>query len=337
MKKYYLLTTLVCLFGTTILAQPVITYSGNAPQIGDVYNVSGAFGTYDPGQTGGNRHWDFSSVQPTISTESIAVNPASTPFAADFPDATISFSDTDPSYELYNYWEITNSEMSMLGMASDPGANQTIIHYPDPRIMIKYPFAYNDTYTDTYYYTYPSALMLIHRRGTIIATADAWGSVKTPADSYSSTLRIKKEKVYTDSVWNTGGELMSVTTHNETEYQWYTATSHYPVLDIQVTEAGSSLSYNSLAGGVENNWLTSQVTVWPNPADDIINVKLSDAVNDKIEIEIVSLTGQPLSRLNNTGNRQFSADVSKLTSGVYLLRLKGSSGSSTTSRFIVKR
>jgi len=337
MKKNYLITIISCLFTLGMAAQPVITYNGNAPQIGDVYNVSGIpYGsTFDPGPAGGGQSWDFSDVQPTLSMGTTAVNPASTPFADDFPEATISFRDNDPSYESYNYWQLSNSEMFILGIGTDPGPNQTIIHYLDSRKMMQYPFAFNDTYTDTYYYAYPSAIMLIHRRGTITATADAWGSVITPAGTYNSTLRIKKEKVYTDSVWNNGGDLMNVSTQSLTDYEWYTASSHYPVLNIEVTDEGASgISYSSLVGGIEDNALLSQISIYPNPADDIINVKLTDAVTDKMEIDIVNLKGQQLAQLEKTGNNQFSADISGLVPGVYFLKIKSSPGKSVSARFI---
>ncbi len=334
MKKNYFIIILACLFTIGITAQPVITYNGNAPQIGDSYNLSGTFGTFDPGLAGGGQSWDFSDVQPTISAGVTAVDPASTPFTDDFPEASIAFHDNDNSLETYNYWQLISSELFFLGMGSDPGTNPDIIHYSDPRKIMQYPFAFNDTYTDSYFYAYPSAVMLLHRRGTIIAMADAWGSVKTPAGSYNSTLRIKKVKTYTDSVWNTGGDLMSVTPHTETDFEWYTATSHYPVLHIQVTEAGTSLSYTSLAEGIEDNPLLSQFSIYPNPADDIINVKLSDGISGKVEISLLSQMGQQLTQFKETGNRQFSADIKGLAPGVYFIRIKSSSGNQATSKFI---
>jgi hypothetical protein len=334
MKKKYFITFIACLFTIGITAQPTITYNGNAPQIGDTYNLSGAMGTFNPGPAGGNQSWDFSDVQSTISAGVTAVYPSSTPFADDFPDATIAFRDNDTSYESYNYWQLTTSELYILGMGTDPGSNQNIIHYLDTRKNMQYPFAYNDSYTDTYFYSAPSVVMLIHRRGSITAIADAWGSVKTPADTYNNTLRIKKVKVYTDSVWNNEGDLMSVATHTVTDYEWYTATSHYPVLHIQVTEAGSSISYSSLVGGIEDNSLLSQISIYPNPADDIINVRLSDVISDKIEINLVNQMGQQLTQLTETGNHRFSADISRLAPGVYFIRIKSCSGNYAVSKFI---
>ena len=334
MKKNYFITILAYLFTMGLTAQPVITYNGNAPQIGDIYHESGSFGTFDPGPAGGGQSWDFSAIQPAISVEVTAVNPSTTPFANDFPEATIAFRDNDSSLESYNFWQLTGSEYFYIGMGTSPGPNPSINHYPDTKKIMQYPFAFNDTYTDNYFYDYPSALMLLHRRGTIITIADAWGNIKTPAGTYNSTLRIKKLMVYTDSVWNNGGELMSVTAHSETVYEWYTATSHYPVLHIQVTEAGTLISYTSLVGGIENNPLLSQISVYPNPANDIINVKLTDVISGKVEISLLNPKGQTLTQLTETGNRIFSTDISRLASGAYFIRIENNSGSFATSKFI---
>ncbi len=332
MKQNYFIIIIFCLLSVSITAQPVLTYSGNAPQIGDVYNASGIpyGGSFDPGPAGGNQNWDFSDIQPIISTSSAVVDAASTPFVDDFPDATIAYVNI-PTTNTYSYQQLTTSEMFYVGVVMDSDIN----HFPDSRKEMQYPFSYNDVYTDTYLFIFPSDLMLIHTQGTITVTADAWGSVKTPAGSYNSTLRLKKENVYTDSVWNTGGVLMSVTTYYETFYDWYTATSHYPVLSIMVTDEGaSSIAYATQTGGIEDNQLLSQITVWPNPADNIICVKFSDEITDKIEIEVVGLTGQSIMPLKESGNRQFSADISRLIPGTYLLLIKTGSGGVATSRFI---
>lgn len=334
MKKNYLFTIISCLFTIGTIAQPVITYSGNAPQIGDhIYASAVPYGSsFDPGPVGGNQSWDFSDVQSIISEEEIAVDPASTPNAADFPEATIAFHDPTSSYEDYSYSQITSSAMFHLG---DDQGSGNVFPYTDSRKEMQYPFSFNDTYSDTYSFASPSAVMLIHESGTITATADAWGSVKTPAGTYNSTLRIKKEEVIIDSVWNTGGDLMSVNTDSFTSYEWYTATSHYFVLGIGVDSDGaSSIAWTSSANGIKDNPLFSQITVFPNPADNIINVKLSDGISDKMEINVVNLTGQQLIRLAETGNRQFSADCSQLPSGVYFLNIKNSSGSFVIKKFI---
>ena len=334
MKKIYLFTIMFSLFSLGVAAQPVITYNGNAPQIGDHIYASGVpYGSsFDPGQAGGNQSWDFSNVEPIISMETIAVDPASTPNAADFPEATIAFHDPNSAYEDYSYSQITSSAMFYLGV-NDGYGNATLL--TDSRKEMQYPFSYNDTYTDTYSFASSSAIMLIHKSGTITTTADAWGSVKTPAGTYNSTLRLKKEGVYTDSVWNTGGDLMSVTTNSLTNYLWYTATSHYFVLGIEVTDEGASgISWSSSANGIKDNLLISQINVFPNPADNIINVKIAEGIAEELEIDLVSLSGEKLTQLTKSRSHQFSADISLLPSGVYFLRFKNGSGNIMTKKFV---
>ena len=331
MKKIYLIT-IICLIASGITAQPVITYSGNAPKIGDHFYYSGVpYGsTYDPGPAGGNQSWDFSDVQSVISIENIAVDPASTPNAADFPEATVAFTDHDNL--IFSYSQITSSAMFHLG---DDQGSGNVFPYTDSRKEMQYPFSFNDSYSDTYSFAFPSAVMLIHESGTITATADAWGSVKTPAGTYNSTLRIKKEEVIIDSVWNTGGDLMSVTTHSLTDYEWYTASSHYYVLAIEVTDDGTSgISWLSSPNGIAANGILSQAVIFPNPARNIINAKLSGDASDKMEINVVNLTGQQLMPLVKTGNGRFSADISQLPQGVYFLEIKNSSGNCVTKKFI---
>ncbi len=332
MKKNYLFTIILILFALGVVAQPVITYSGNAPQIGDhIYTSAVPYGSsFDPGPAGGNQSWDFSEVQPIISMENIAIDPASTPNAADFPEATIAFS--DPDNLIFSYSQITSSALIHLG--NDQGSGN-VFPYTDSRKEMQYPFSYNDTYSDTYSFAYPSALMLIHESGTITATADAWGSVKTPAGTYNSTLRIKKEMVFTDSVWNTEGDLMNVTSDSFTSYEWYTATSHYFVLSIGVDSDGaSSIAWTSSANGIKDNPLLSQINVFPNPADDIINVKLAEGISEELEIDLVSLSGKELTHLTETQYHQFTADISRLPSGIYFLRFKNGSGNIVAKEFI---
>ena len=334
MKKIYLFTIILTLFALEGVAQPVITYSGNAPQIGDHIYASGVpYGSsFDPGPAGGNQSWDFSNAEPLISVESVAVDPASTPNAADFPEATIAFHDPNTSDNDYSYSQITSSAWIHLGSIDAFGNSSP---YTDPRIEMQYPFSYYDTYTDTYSFASISSVMIIHESGTITATADAWGNVKTPAGTYNSTLRIKKVMVYTDSVWNTEGDLMNVTTDFFTSYEWYTATSHFFVLSIGVDSDGtSSIAWSSSTTGIEDNSLLSKITLFPNPADDIINVKIAGNITTKLTIDLINLPGQELIQLYETGNRQFSANISELPAGVYFLKIKTGSGNSITKKFV---
>ena len=334
MKKNYFFTIIIYLFTTGISAQPVITYNGNAPQEGDVYHFAGASGTFDPGSPGANQTWDFSSITPAFSTLVTAVNPASTPFAADFPESNFSFHYTG-DYESYSYDEVSTSEMLNDGVGFDPGGNnEYFIHYTDAVKLIQYPFSYNNTYTDTYYSAYSAVEgMLTHETGTITVTADAWGSVITPVGTYSNTLRVKSERNYTDSVWM-NNVFVYANTYTATDYEWYTASSHTSVFSISETDGGTSASYRSDAVGINNKTHLPEISIYPNPACNSIHVNLPKSNVDNARIDIISLTGQQVLQLIKTGNRQYSADISRLVPGVYFLSIKNSEGNIVTPGFI---
>jgi hypothetical protein len=221
------------------------------------------------------------------------------------------------------------------GVGFDPGGdNEFFIHYTDAVKLMQYPFSYNDTYSDTHYSSYTAAEgMETHENGTITVTADAWGSVTTPAGTYSNTLRVKSVRDYTDSVWMSGMFLYA-NAYTETDYDWYTATSHTPVFSISQTGDGSSATYRTDAVGISDNVTLSQISIFPNPASHSIHVRLPETCIENTQINVISLTGRQLLQLEKTGCRQFSADISALAPGVYFLSVKNSWRTVTTSKFV---
>ena len=334
MKKFYIITTIICLFTVGLTAQPVITHNGNAPQIGDVYHFSGTSGSFDPGAPGGNQSWNFSDINPTSSNTVTVVSPGSTPFAGVFTESTHSFHYTGSS-ELYSYAEVNASGFLNDGIGVDPGGvDETVIHYTNPVKLMQYPFSFNNTYTDTYFAVYSMTEgMVIHENGTIAVNADAWGSITTPAGTYNNTLRVKEERNYTDSIFM-DGVFVYVTSFTQTDYEWYTATSHTPVFSLSETGDGTSVTYRSETVGIEETPLLTQVSVYPNPADNTLNIRLPEGDMENAEISVVNLTGQQMLQFKNNGNLQLQADISGLAPGVYMLRIKSSTGNYTTSKFI---
>jgi len=334
MKKIYILTIIACLFTTGLTAQPVITHNGNASQIGDIYHFAGASGTFNPGPGGANQNWDFSNINPTFSNTVTVVNPASTPFADVFTESTHSYHYTG-SFENYSYAQITSSENLNDGVGFDPGGdNEYTIHYTDAVKLMQYPFSFNNTYTDSYFTAYSAVEgMLTHENGTITVTADAWGRVTTPAGTYNNTLRVKLERTYTDSVWM-DGIFIYANTYTQTDYDWYTATSHTSVISISETGDGTSATYRSETVSIKETPLLSPISIFPNPVGNTLNIKLSEGDIENAEISVVNLAGQQMLQLKNNGNHQLQADISGLAPGIYFLTIKNNSGAFSTKRFI---
>ncbi|MDP4283306.1 MAG: T9SS type A sorting domain-containing protein [Bacteroidota bacterium] len=79
--------------------------------------------------------------------------------------------------------------------------------------------------------------------------------------------------------------------------------------------------------------------IYPNPAKNSINVTIASPSNNKIEIEISDLAGKIVLRKATKivkGDNNLSVNVTNLSSGSYILKATGSSGSQTSITKFVK-
>jgi len=87
----------------------------------------------------------------------------------------------------------------------------------------------------------------------------------------------------------------------------------------------SSPEYIVTVGGIstavaENLQRVDMVKVYPNPAQNVVNVQFTDFTNQSVSIEIMDISGKQLQRvISNTENT--SIDISSLARGVYFLRI----------------
>ena len=90
------------------------------------------------------------------------------------------------------------------------------------------------------------------------------------------------------------------------------------------------ISYETVIDAVDdifkNNNNALNVEIYPNPAQDEINLKIDDQISKNGWVQIMDLTGTLVLRheLNNTGNS--SIDISNLQLGHYILVVKNSQG-----------
>ncbi len=82
---------------------------------------------------------------------------------------------------------------------------------------------------------------------------------------------------------------------------------------------GTILKYTNVTG-IEDNAQTETFSIYPNPANDLLTIQLSEP-NAKAEIKIYDQLGQIESFLN-VSTPQTKIDISNLTNGVYVIELK---------------
>ena len=100
---------------------------------------------------------------------------------------------------------------------------------------------------------------------------------------------------------------------------------------------GFELEYFQIAGINTYNGL-QEVSIFPNPATSVLNVKITDELAQDVTAEIVDITGKVLSVeqfSHNGGTQQQTLNISNLAKGIYLLNLKTQNGTRTC-KFIVE-
>src|ERR1041385_7800756 len=100
MRLYLISFALLLCWGTK--AQISIT-SAEMPVVGDslVTFRDTLPSNFNVGQAGPSRTWDFSNLSPNVRDTTYAVDPSSTPYSADFPNANIALTSDNTGYVFY--------------------------------------------------------------------------------------------------------------------------------------------------------------------------------------------------------------------------------------------
>ena len=133
-----------------------------------------------------------------------------------------------------------------------------------------------------------------------------------------------------DYLWSTGATTPSITVDNPGEY-WLTVTNSYGC------EASDTITLTISSVQVIPGTNTV-VTVFPNPADQWITVRVEPRSPAKFVIELISPSGQRVYSHSLEQNQQFDhrIDVNSFASGVYILRVS-SGGKWITVRLVIQR
>jgi hypothetical protein len=104
---------------------------------------------------------------------------------------------------------------------------------------------------------------------------------------------------------------------------------------------GTEVRFNFTTGvvlGINTSTEDNSIEVFPNPAQELLNVQFSSPLNEKGTLEIISITGQSLMKqnLNSFSSDLVSVNVSEIPAGIYFLSIKTANFSSQK-RFLVVR
>ncbi len=335
MKKTITFFAINLLLVSLLISQPTLTSTGVSPIIGDSYNLSST-NYVSPGNSGANQTWDLSSLSTTSTATISVVNTSTTPQGNSFPNANLALSYGN---SMFQYVKTSPTALQNMGLS-----NSTItMPYSNPEDLLRFPFTYNDTYSDTWATQFMSGGYMFYRSGTTTITADGYGTLITPAGTYTNTLRISVLQTYQDSAYMGMPYLISYTNQ---QYMWYREGLRGHIASLYSLTSSSSSNeggtYVDITVGVDDlSSFNHSVSLSPNPTSDKIKIDFELNENKLIDIQIFNTSGQLVKKVQTNplskGLHSLTMDVDELSEGIYFAQIWTSGNLISTQRFIISR
>ena len=253
-KCLLLLTWALPLF---LNAQITMT-QGDFPSIGDVLidAVDTLADTLDIGMPGANQSWDFSGLQEGLVVATSVIDPDTTAFAADFPNANVGLE----TEGFISYGNISADSIIDFGSVVEIMGMSTLTYLTPHSKLYELPLQFGSAFTDDYFqqttlegfppYDSVRTTRTTHRDVVV----DGWGQVTTPigtfnvlrAQSNDTTVNILEGLI--GGTWSMIGPANATMS---TTYEWLTKETIGQAVTAIFDEAGnlSSVSYSKLGGG----------------------------------------------------------------------------------------
>lgn len=312
----------VCLLAAvTTHAQPTITHANNNFLAG--YSSTAYYVTAVPqGASGANVTWDFSGIGTSAGVTGTYAACSSSNNCSTFPGSNVVVQSSGSATK--SYFIVDNTRYALNGTANASGTN---IIFTNPEDMQRYPFTYNNTYTDNFAASYVSGGATINRSGSITVTADGYGTLKLPNGTFNNVLRIKRLETYADS-W--GGTGMNYTVET---YAWYSPVMRELLLTrIEASMNGSPvpvvMAYTSQTPSAVTSMVIAagSTLLYPNPARDLVQVQFEATRQTTASIMLMDITGRQVLETQTlrtiSGRNEAKLSTGQLSPGMYLMQLE---------------
>jgi hypothetical protein len=284
------------------------------PSIGFTTNLRAVTtnGDVDPGSAGSSVTWDWSQADmaPIITSVVKALPTDSAPNSDSFPDADLVLRERAPGGEqgIYTYLRQDASTCAELGLLNESLLSQIIFF--DPMMTSQYPISYGQSFTDDFCGNSDGDTTC----GSVTLTFDGYGTMLMPYGNFTSVARLQRHSLLTYS--NSPGDTVFVD-----EWLWYKSGLPYPLAYYKtITPPGypfGSISEVVDAGdalGIERLGSTSQITVYPNPCADVLNIS---PIKGSVAYTLTDVFGKVIL----SGSTARTINVERLTPGLYFLEL----------------
>lgn len=317
------------LCASTAQAQPTLTQATNAPVAGTSFSFN--YGPYlQPGPAGSMQNWNLSALAADSIVDVHLVAASATPNGAQFPTADVA----EVNEVVTTYYDVTGNGVYFAG--SDDGS--TVIPFTTMGKFLPYPCTFGSSWSSPQAATFTSDDLEVVRTGSATGEADGYGTLTMPWGTVPNVLRVHWVSEVQDST--------ALFTMNSTydAYLFYTTGQSYPIAELvsaTFTFLGNSQTeqFSRWTGPLSTDVRAdmaagSVVTVYPNPATDVLLVELPQqfqgAVNGAVHDALGSVVRTVL--FYGAGTRA-TLPLEGLAEGAYVLVLTDAQGSRATARF----
>lgn len=343
MKKLFLVFAIV-LAKLFVNAQPVLNAEDFPIEKNNMYTVKHAAGGIDPGSSGPNVLWDFSTVDSTNSYNHYATECMGLADCDSFPGSD--FFNHEIISGTKHFYKKDNSVLQYLGynVVEDMEKDS----FNNPKNLLVFPLVYNGTFNDTY-----SSTRTFNdgsgtaTNGTISGVVDAYGQITTPRGTYKNVLRVKT--TIDDLITYFPIPNLNYPNNKAVIYDWYQAGighsvfqifqfsaygNNWPEIDVNLYYFITKEPVNITA--IKDLFIPHQnISLFPNPSRSEFSIK---AENFKIaNISIISVTGIIVyeNHLQPAQNDK-SIVTSDWAKGIYFVAVNDGAGSSAVKKIVVE-
>ena len=302
---------------------------------GEAFDIITANPDLDQTAAGPNITWNFNQLVLAGQSTSTILAPTAAQLTT-FPTTTNVKKFTDLISATTTFSELlyknVASEISLTGVTSD----NLILNYVTNNAKLgTFPLIYGYNFTDTTAGTFTSGTNNGTFTGNIVTSVDAYGTLtlnNTGNGSFSGPVtRLKTLQNITlfQGFFNVG---LAV----QTSYAYYSGSNlnpelrytkaviNIPLLNITNQTAIQIEDFATILLSTNNNILTDNISIYPNPVNDILNIKSKD--NQKVSFVIIDINGREIiSKTSNDNN----INVSNLKKGIYFVKITNDNSSIT--------
>ncbi|TVR83673.1 MAG: T9SS C-terminal target domain-containing protein [Saprospirales bacterium] len=363
------------LFLPSFAGAQVVLSPQSMPEVGDTLRqmVDNFPIGLNPGESGGDRVWDFSPLQGIFVLETVFRDVSEGNAARTFPNANAVLKLSDG---LENYFHLSEEKISELGVAgTDPinmGARLSGRYFPPlsgKRSMVAYGDIYEQSsslifplsisnFPDTLFADFPFRPDSIRLRVQVDRTeaADGWG-ILLLKDQVFNVLRIKRTETSRTRIdvksgffpWIDVSDIFGIGqpgTQQSVTYYYYDEQEKEPIVTLHTDRTGEVVRaeyiYNDLTAADLHAAIPNEsgLYVFPNPSYGLVSLNFVDLAPGRYTVRVRNILG--VAKWESTffvdGSKRAKADLSHFHPGTYLYSLVDQNNNIiSTKRFVIIR